>query len=500
MTDEEFKQMLAQNYAEPTRIRNLANPAAVPYSDFQVPTSNVAPSSFASNLGGLLFGGADSGLNEYLSREQQKQMQSQALMSAAMSLLRSGRTTTTPIGLGEALGSAYEAGTAGYQGAQENAIKQMLTKQKLDEFKTQKQMQADVRQYMGQKPPAGMSANEFKAQQYMNLADLYAATNPDQASKFFDMAQKLMPKVKVTGQPFEVVDESGKPVMIQQFEDGEIRTLSGFGPKREVVLQNVDGRIVAIDKSKLVGGETYGTGITPAEQQRLEMEAKRLGMDVERLKLERQRVDMEARRLNLSEADFKRGQYERVENEDGVFYVPKVPGLPAIPVTGPGGVLLKGKAPPKPTEGEANAAGFANQMENAEAVISQLPVGSQPGAGSGVAGSIPFVGDVTKRLVQPAATQQYEQAAQAWIRAKLRKESGAAIGVDEMAKEYQTYFPQINDSDAVIAQKARARQIATEAMKKSAGKSYTPTAMPSPVVSTPPVIQNILNKYPPRTQ
>ncbi len=75
MTDEEFKQMLAQNYAEPTRIRNLANPAAVPYSDFQVPASNVAPSSFASNLGGLLFGGADSGLNEYLSRDQQKQMQ-----------------------------------------------------------------------------------------------------------------------------------------------------------------------------------------------------------------------------------------------------------------------------------------------------------------------------------------------------------------------------------------------------------------------------------------
>ena len=155
MTDEEFKQMLAQNYAEPTRIRNLANPAAVPYSDFQVPTSNVAPSSFASNLGGLLFGGADSGLNEYLSREQQKQMQSQALMSAAMSLLRSGRTTTTPIGLGEALGSAYEAGTAGYQGAQKNAIEQMLTKQKLDEYKRQVADEEAYRNMFAQMPTAG---------------------------------------------------------------------------------------------------------------------------------------------------------------------------------------------------------------------------------------------------------------------------------------------------------------------------------------------------------
>ena len=137
MTNEELQQM----FAETARIRELANPAAVPYSDFQVPKSNVGPSSFASNLGGLLFGGADSGLNEYLSRDQQKAMQSQALMSAAMSLLKNSGYTTRPIGLGEALGSAYEAGTAGYQGAQANAINQLMTKQKLDEYKRKQQLQ-----------------------------------------------------------------------------------------------------------------------------------------------------------------------------------------------------------------------------------------------------------------------------------------------------------------------------------------------------------------------
>jgi hypothetical protein len=151
MTNEELQQM----FAETARIRELANPAAVPYSDFQVPTSNVAPSSFASNLGGLLFGGADSGLNEYLSREQQKQMQSQALMSAAMSLLKNSGYTTRPIGLGEALGSAYEAGTAGYQGAQKNAIEQMLTKQKLDEYKRQVADEEAYRNMFTQMPTAG---------------------------------------------------------------------------------------------------------------------------------------------------------------------------------------------------------------------------------------------------------------------------------------------------------------------------------------------------------
>ena len=35
------------------------------------PASNIGPSSLMSNLGGLLFAGADSGLSDYLTRDQQ---------------------------------------------------------------------------------------------------------------------------------------------------------------------------------------------------------------------------------------------------------------------------------------------------------------------------------------------------------------------------------------------------------------------------------------------
>lgn len=411
-------------------------------------------SNLLDNLGSLLFsGGSADGLEGYLSPQQQAAIQRQALMQAAASLLKSSGPSTTPTSFGQMLGGAFEAGTAGYQQAQQGAIQQLMMKQKLDEYKRNMAMQGNVGKFLGQTAPEGMSANEFKAQQYMKLSDLYAASNPEQASKFFDMAQKLVPREKVSGQPFEVADETGKPVMVQQFESGDIRTMSGYGPKRDVVLQNVDGRLIAIDKTKLTGGETYGTGITPAE---------------------RERLSMERRRLNLSEAEFKRGQYDRMDNEDGVFYVPKTPGLPVIPISGPTGALLKGKAPPKATEGETNAAGFANQMENAEAIIKKLPTGAQPGIFSSMAGSVPFVGNMAQRTIQPAQTQQYKQAAETWIRSKLRKESGAAIGKDEMEQEFRTYFPQVGDSDTVITQKAAARQIATDAMKKSAGKSYTP--------------------------
>jgi hypothetical protein len=630
-----------------------------------------------SNLGGLLFGGDDSGLGEYLSPTQQKAMQNQALMSAAMSLLKNSGWTTQPVSLGQALGSAYEAGKTGYQGAQQNAIQQLLTKQKLDEARRAQSSLDAYQKFITGIPAEGQAITPEQAISAPGMAigptveranligqPISGATMPSAGTPLTPQMQRLLsflppekgipeaikmmqpqkttgqpfraadgkfyvmtetggvvpapvapeakptgqpqevmvdgklamvqyyedgsykvvsgvtPKIKTTGQPFkaadgkfyiqtetgdvipapvapapeitgeafkgadgnyyymtkqgavpaditpaaeitgaafkaadgkfyyptkqgavpaditpaakplgdikEVTDASGQPVLVQRYDDGSIKSVEGFGVPRELVQVNLGGKIQFVDKNRIPANATYVTGMSPGEEARL--------------KIDQENLQIALKRLKLSQEEFLRGQYDRVENEDGVFYVSKVPGLPVIPITGAGGVPLKGKATPKPTEGETNAAGFAGQMENAEAVISQLPAGSQPGAGSAIAGSVPFVGDVTKRFVQPAATQQYEQAAQAWIRAKLRKESGAAIGVDEMAKEYQTYFPQVGDSPAVIAQKARARRIATEAMKKSAGKSYTPTAMPSPVVSTPPVIQNLLNKYPPKAQ
>lgn len=427
------------------------------------------------DLGGLLFGNApSSGLEGYLDPEQIKRMQQQGVMQAAMALLKASGPSTQRIGLGQALGGAYEAGQAGYQQAQQQGLAAMMTKQKLEEAKRNQELQQTVGTFLGQEAPEGVSPTEWKAQQYMKLADVYAARNPEQASKFFEMAQKLAPtKSEVTGQPFQVSDAEGKPILVQQFKDGTIRPMQGFGPQREVVLQNVDGVMTAIDKSALKGGEQFGTGISKAEQARIDAELKRLGFDEQRIKMEKQRLGMEQQRLGISQAEFERGKYDRLTNEQGVFYVPKVPGLPTIPISGPSGEPLKGTAPPKPTEAEQNAAGFAQRMERANAITNSL-VGKQPGLASSVAGSLPLVGGMAQRLIQPAETQQFKQAADDWIRAKLRKESGAAIGKDEMESEFRTYFPQVGDTPAVIAQKAEARRIATDAMRINAGSQYRP--------------------------
>jgi len=453
------------------------------------------------DLGGLLFGNAPAtGFESYLDPEQLKAMRNQGVMQAAMALLKASGPSATPIGIGQALGEAYGAGQTGYQQAQQQALSAMNTKQKLDEAKRAQELQQTVGTFLSQPAPEGASPTEFKAQQYMKLADLYAARNPEQATKFFEMAQKLTPRAEVTGQPFQVSNAEGQPILVQQFKDGTIRPMEGFGPQREVVLQNVDGVMTAIDKSALKGGEKFGTGISAVDQARIDAELKRLGFDEQRIGMEKQRLGIEQKRLGLSQAEFARGGYDRLTNEQGVFYVPKTPGLPVIPISGPGGEPLKGSAPPKATEAEQNAAGFAQRMERADTIANSL-AGQQPGLGSSVAGAIPLVGGMAQRLVQPAQTQQFKQAADDWIRAKLRKESGAAIGKDEMESEFKTYFPQVGDTPAVIAQKTEARRIATDAMRINAGNSYRPyvpstpaAAVSSGALTWDPVKKQFVNK------
>ena len=193
---------------------------------------------------GDMFGGA-SALDEYMTPEQKAQLQNQGVMAAAMQLLASSGPSRTPIGLGQALGEAYGAGQKGYTAAQQNLLQSMTVKQKMEEAKAAKGMQATVSTFLAQKAPEGVDAKEFKAQQYMKLADVYAATNPDQANKFFDMAQKLMPTDKPVGEPFRAADGQ----FYQRTESGNVKLFGGGNvapapkPTGKPEQQLVDGKV-----------------------------------------------------------------------------------------------------------------------------------------------------------------------------------------------------------------------------------------------------------------
>ena len=219
-----------------------------------------------TDFGGLLFGGGGTGLEDYLSAGQQQAISNQAMLQAAAALLQAGGPSRTPISIGQALGGALQAGQQGYQQAQQGAIQNLMTGQKLQEAKRAMDLQRLTAQTLlgGEAPPEGTKPEDIKFNQYMKLADIYAASGKgEEAKRYQDMAYQIKPRAEVTGSPFEVTDTTGKPLLVQQMKDGSIKTVEGFGPKRDVVLQNLGGRTVAIDKSKLKGGESYTQTLAP---------------------------------------------------------------------------------------------------------------------------------------------------------------------------------------------------------------------------------------------
>lgn len=127
------------------------------------------------------------------------------------------------------------------------------------------------------------------------------------------------------------------------------------------------------------------------------------------------------------------------------------------------------KKKPKPlSDVQAKAAGFYSRMIGGQAEIDRVLLENPDFEAQSVWESGPAA---ISNLFASDDFQQYKQAADDWIRAKLRRESGAVIAVDEMDKEYSTYFPVFGDSDKVIEQKKRARKTAEESMKKSSGEA-----------------------------
>lgn len=61
--------------------------------------------------------------------------------------------------------------------------------------------------------------------------------------------------------------------------------------------------------------------------------------------------------------------------------------------------------------------------------------------------------------------KQYIQSAMQWVRAKLRKESGASIAPEEFSADYRVFFPQPGDDIQTRRNKARARRKAEEGFR-----------------------------------
>jgi hypothetical protein len=121
------------------------------------------PFDFANfgNMFGGMQGGTPTGLDALLSEDQRKLMGRNATLAAAAALLQAGGRSTTPINLGQALGSALQAGQQGYQQARAGSVQDLMVGEKLKEAQDERQRNVDYFEMLrraGQPAPAMQQA------------------------------------------------------------------------------------------------------------------------------------------------------------------------------------------------------------------------------------------------------------------------------------------------------------------------------------------------------
>ena len=242
------------------------------------------------NLGGLL--GVGDGLGDLLTPEQQRAIQQRGLLSAAAALLQASGPSPTRVGLGQALGSALLAGQTGAEQAQQSALTQMLTRQKVEEARRGQELQRRIGQLLApqaaaapvsgeitpeealaatgmaagptveraaligqERPPApAMNANEIRARQYRQIADIYAASGKSEdAKRFMDIAESLAPERR----DLRTITVDGKTQVV---DFSKIAPGTVFGTGRDIRPITVDGKTQFVDMSTVAPGTVLGTG------------------------------------------------------------------------------------------------------------------------------------------------------------------------------------------------------------------------------------------------
>lgn len=182
----------------------------------------------------------------------------------------------------------------------------------------------------------------------------------------------------------------------------------------------------------------------------------------------------------------------QIDTSTGRFY-PVAQPRNTVTELGPDGTfrIVEGTGPasqPKTTEGEKSAAGYLSRMRAAEAIMDEL---AEDGPVVRSMASLLMAGTNFEGLLLDERQERILQAQRDWVRAKLRKESGAVIGQEEMAEEILTFFPLPGESERNVEQKRQARLQAERQLEimsgnaaQQAGDQGSQPQAPDPVPGT----------------
>jgi len=239
---------------------------------------------FASlgNLFGGMPGATPTGLDALLTEDQRKLLGRNAALSAAGALLQASGRSTTPISMGQALGSALMAGQQGYQQARAGSFQDLLLGAKLKEMQQETARQTAYTNLFSSAAPGGLTPAQASLAAPVQTAGRVGPT-PDRAAlmsaapaqqqggpfSFLNQTQRALlsgmkpeqglPEILKMSQAAEEygaptpVMMNGKTVMVQYNKQGQPRIAQGVMPYEA---QSPDIRAV-----EYIGGQTLaGTG------------------------------------------------------------------------------------------------------------------------------------------------------------------------------------------------------------------------------------------------
>ena len=453
-----------------------------------------------SNIGSIFgggMGGTPSGLDALLTEDQRKLLGRNAAMSAAAALLQASGRSTTPINLGQALGSALQAGQQGYQQARAGSLQDILLAEKLKEAQrlgqyqtalagapkaeesvqpmapltaaqasllsqtaptsaagafgptTQRAQLMDQIQAQPTIAPEPLTATEKRYNELMRKADVANQFGKfDDADKLMSQALKIKPPEKYSTTPQFGNSKQGTPISYVLSESGGMKLLD-VQRSPEFNYQDTGSYISVRDKNTNKELERIAKTMSPGEVASNIVAQGNLAVN-------RGNLGVAQAGLGLRQQEFARGEFDRVETPEGFFNIPKAGGL-AQPIMGPSG-QLKGVSGGKATEGERKAATLLSRMQLAQTQMDQGKEG-MPG----------FLTSVSPRVGLPEERKRTEDAQLDFLDAALTLATGAAYTEFQLKSAMQAYFPRFGDDATTIAEKEIRRQNLMEAARISAG-------------------------------
>jgi len=219
----------------------------------------MAELNFDGLLGNLFGGGGDSELEKLLTAKQKEQLGLQSTMAAAAALLQASGRSPQRIGLGQALGSALQAGQGAYEKGMTGAFGNLVTAAKLKEMQREANRQTAFTNLFSNAAPTGLTPAQASLAAPVETAGrvgptpdraalMNAAPAPQQGGPFSFLNQtqrallsgmkpeqglpeilKMSQAAEEYGAPTPVV-MNGKTVMVQYNKQGQPRIAQGAMP------------------------------------------------------------------------------------------------------------------------------------------------------------------------------------------------------------------------------------------------------------------------------